>query len=134
MAIAAADDFGGMFVFGAVAITFALFSGTFAIRLFDFFLLLGIVIVTFGPFFFSSRRRQTRSLRDWSSDVCSSDLGTRPQAFTPRTPSSASAATGGAYWDRPRIGAMGRAPRCSHFFPSALSARCETGIISHRHE
>src|SRR6266536_4921771 len=28
-------------------------------------------------FFFSSRRRHTRSTRDWSSDVCSSDLGTR---------------------------------------------------------
>src|SRR5215471_4598033 len=27
-------------------------------------------------FFFSSRRRHTRSLRDWSSDVCSSDLVT----------------------------------------------------------
>src|SRR5699024_9420063 len=27
-------------------------------------------------FFFSSRRRHTRSKRDWSSDVCSSDLGT----------------------------------------------------------
>src|SRR5699024_12152778 len=30
-------------------------------------------------FFFSSRRRHTRSKRDWSSDVCSSDLcGLRP--------------------------------------------------------
>src|SRR6267378_5032368 len=28
----------------------------------------------FTFFFFSSRRRHTRSLRDWSSDVCSSDL------------------------------------------------------------
>src|SRR5256712_7193735 len=28
----------------------------------------------FGLFFFSSRRRHTRSDRDWSSDVCSSDL------------------------------------------------------------
>src|SRR5690349_23328283 len=28
----------------------------------------------FFIFFFSSRRRHTRSLRDWSSDVCSSDL------------------------------------------------------------
>src|SRR6266496_4093459 len=28
-------------------------------------------------FFFSSRRRHTRSLRDWSSDVCSSDLDRR---------------------------------------------------------
>src|SRR5699024_11246728 len=27
-----------------------------------------------GFFFFSSRRRHTRSKRDWSSDVCSSDL------------------------------------------------------------
>src|SRR5699024_11714209 len=27
-----------------------------------------------SAFFFSSRRRHTRSKRDWSSDVCSSDL------------------------------------------------------------
>src|SRR5438132_10343093 len=30
--------------------------------------------VDFCFFFFSSRRRHTRSLCDWSSDVCSSDL------------------------------------------------------------
>src|SRR6266496_5880718 len=30
--------------------------------------------ITEQAFFFSSRRRHTRSLRDWSSDVCSSDL------------------------------------------------------------
>src|SRR5215472_14684825 len=29
--------------------------------------------VRIGFFFFSSRRRHTRCLRDWSSDVCSSD-------------------------------------------------------------
>src|SRR5690606_40310247 len=29
-------------------------------------------------FFFSSRRRHTRFSRDWSSDVCSSDLGGCP--------------------------------------------------------
>src|SRR5699024_11862234 len=29
-------------------------------------------------FFFSSRRRHTRSKRDWSSDVCSSDLNCFP--------------------------------------------------------
>src|SRR5437879_8340535 len=28
-------------------------------------------------FFFSSRRRHTRYIGDWSSDVCSSDLGPR---------------------------------------------------------
>src|SRR5690606_1536725 len=33
-------------------------------------------------FFFSSRRRHTRFSRDWSSDVCSSDLGAIPYAYT----------------------------------------------------
>src|SRR5947199_7295402 len=37
------------------------------------------VIPQFGlrEFFFSSRRRHTRCLSDWSSDVCSSDLEAR---------------------------------------------------------
>src|SRR2546422_5217809 len=34
-------------------------------------------ICTRSFFFFSSRRRHTRCSRDWSSDVCSSDLGKR---------------------------------------------------------
>ena len=33
-----------------------------------------VVAVTGVHFFFSSRRRHTRCSRDWSSDVCSSDL------------------------------------------------------------
>src|SRR5205809_7427940 len=32
------------------------------------------MLVIFFYFFFSSRRRHTRCSRDWSSDVCSSDL------------------------------------------------------------
>src|SRR5215471_18378124 len=46
---------------------------------------------SFPLFFFSSRRRHTRSLHDWSSDVCSSDLvsaaptATFSQAVTPGT-------------------------------------------------
>src|SRR6266536_5440172 len=32
-------------------------------------------------FFFSSRRRHTRSTRDWSSDVCSSDLRNRQKSL-----------------------------------------------------
>src|SRR5699024_5550958 len=32
------------------------------------------LVVLLTLFFFSSRRRHTRSKRDWSSDVCSSDL------------------------------------------------------------
>src|SRR5258707_9620273 len=34
-------------------------------------------ILIFHFFFFSSRRRHTRYWRDWSSDVCSSDLAER---------------------------------------------------------
>src|SRR2546429_5602553 len=33
-----------------------------------------IRVVMWSCFFFSSRRRHTRCSRDWSSDVCSSDL------------------------------------------------------------
>src|SRR2546422_5380109 len=36
-------------------------------------------VLFFFFFFFSSRRRHTRCSRDWSSDVCSSDLPTRVQ-------------------------------------------------------
>src|SRR5690606_39381174 len=37
-------------------------------------------------FFFSSRRRHTRFSRDWSSDVCSSDLEEGGRAGPPRRP------------------------------------------------
>src|SRR5690606_39327080 len=39
------------------------------------------VCVYYILFFFSSRRRHTRFSRDWSSDVCSSDLERRVVAF-----------------------------------------------------
>ena len=45
MAIMALDIFGGIFVFGAVAVTFALFSGNIPIRTLDFILLVGILIM-----------------------------------------------------------------------------------------
>src|SRR5262249_59846510 len=35
-------------------------------------------------FFFSSRRRHTRLVSDWSSDVCSSDLGPSAAGPSPR--------------------------------------------------
>src|SRR5207249_7751778 len=38
------------------------------------FALSALCFIFFFVFFFSSRRRHTRSKRDWSSDVCSSDL------------------------------------------------------------
>src|SRR5690349_22433860 len=40
----------------------------------NFFILCFLYLFFCFFFFFSSRRRHTRSLRDWSSDVCSSDL------------------------------------------------------------
>src|SRR5690606_41024865 len=62
-------------------------------------------------FFFSSRRRHTRFSRDWSSDVCSSDLASRtarsPIAWTctwkPCRSSSAtySLSLAGSTYDRP---------------------------------
>src|SRR5438105_8169541 len=57
-----------------------------ALRL-DVFVLVSLLVPSrssFFFFFFSSRRRYTRSTRDWSSDVCSSDLfkrGAENQAF-----------------------------------------------------
>src|SRR5437870_9164270 len=38
------------------------------------------VVIFFFFFFFSSRRRHTRWPRDWSSDVCSSDLALKRPA------------------------------------------------------
>src|SRR5437588_8336996 len=45
-----------------------------------------IVFFLYFFFFFSSRRRHTRSLCDWSSDVCSSDLRASGSARSRRAP------------------------------------------------
>jgi len=45
MGIAAADVFGGILAFAPVGLTFALFNGTFGIKILDFLLLVGILIV-----------------------------------------------------------------------------------------
>src|SRR3712207_1596662 len=50
-------------------------------------------------FFFSSRRRHTRYWRDWSSDVCSSDLAGREDPLARRV--RRRPADGGAVHDRP---------------------------------
>src|SRR6266498_3023839 len=52
-------------------------------------------------FFFSSRRRHTRCGRDWSSDVCSSDVGGHAplplRLLAPRSASPAAAAAAAAH-------------------------------------
>src|SRR3989440_1647530 len=45
-----------------------------ALTVFDGLASVASLFILFFFFFFSSRRRHTRSDRDWSSDVCSSDL------------------------------------------------------------
>src|SRR2546422_7521296 len=65
-------------------------------------------------FFFSSRRRHTRCSRDWSSDVCSSDLHSKNNtchrsSSVSRTPNVAAPYAGRgpkdgiAVWGRPRV-------------------------------
>src|SRR5438046_6304684 len=43
------------------------------------------VFLYFFFFFFSSRRRHTRLVSDWSSDVCSSDLLLKPMSYMNRS-------------------------------------------------
>src|SRR5699024_11781132 len=64
-------------------------------------------------FFFSSRRRHTRSKRDWSSDVCSSDLLLHEEA--PREPRSRSWLSGWTSKTSPGIStrAVSPTPTCS---------------------
>src|SRR5436190_4516052 len=63
-------------VFSSCGLVLCLFVVFFVSFVFCFFFFFYIVFFFFFFFFFfSSRRRHTRSLCDWSSDVCSSDLG-----------------------------------------------------------
>src|SRR5215475_15704752 len=50
-------------------------------------------------FFFSSRRRHTRFSRDWSSDVCSSDLRSASTVSTSAKPNAPTSA--GISWKPP---------------------------------
>src|SRR5207245_6821327 len=63
-------------------------------------------------FFFSSRRRHTRCYRDWSSDVCSSDLEVvgfvrRKTSAIPELDLSGAAGGRGAHGEWRRIGGIG---------------------------
>src|SRR3712207_1086071 len=86
-----------------------------------------IISVTFRRvIFFSSRRRHTRYWRDWSSDVCSSDLGTaasptargcsgsptRPRTSTSREGSSGAPATWSDWSSSRSCSCSGPAPPC----------------------
>src|SRR5581483_11376628 len=53
----------------------------FIVYLFSFILFFRLIVYGSNFFFFASRRRHTRYWRDWSSDVCSSDLSWRRVAL-----------------------------------------------------
>src|SRR5438874_2860311 len=72
-------------------------------------------------FFFSSRRRHTRSLRDWSSDVCSSDLDRVSPLPRCRAMSLRAKLRGAA--NGPRTKASITAARRSLALPNQLTAR-----------
>src|SRR5690606_40624584 len=63
-------------------------------------------------FFFSSRRRHTRFSRDWSSDVCSSDLGT-----VSRIPSTSVTSAGEALSAPHASGTPWPSPTTNHLVP-----------------
>src|SRR3712207_1244763 len=54
--------------------------------------------------FFSSRRRHTRYWRDWSSDVCSSDLGRRIKELYKGSRKKRDRLIGAMTWDYPTEG------------------------------
>src|SRR5207253_3637497 len=96
-------------------------------------------------FFFSSRRRHTRWPRDWSSDVCSSDLLRPPRRLHGRRPLRRQR---GARQLRAAQGGDGRERRGAHPLPAPRAAwrseerrvgkecrsRCERGHDKKRHE
>src|SRR5206468_5425846 len=70
-------------------------------------------------FFFSSRRRHTRSDRDWSSDVCSSDLlhwrcwlQMRPSRYYPVSAESCPTCISDRQWKRSEERRVGKECRC----------------------
>jgi hypothetical protein len=62
MAIAAGDILGGLLVLGAVALTFGIFSGNIGIRILDFFLLVGVIVVAARLSMRSFRARRSRTI------------------------------------------------------------------------
>src|SRR5437588_7718186 len=91
-----------------------------------------IAVSVSSLFFFSSRRRHTRSLCDWSSDMCSSDLDSQPAEN--RVKQIEARAT------QPSVGA--RAARRAHYLGAVAPRGDERGddfgrvlqIRVHRHD
>src|SRR5687768_17905656 len=83
----------------------------------------GIVVF----FFFSSRRRHTRCSRDWSSDVCSSDLEPIRKALKSTRPAGKAAAHQ-KYWQEllGQAGGAVRAPLLALTEPEKAATRARS--------
>src|SRR6266850_7123565 len=75
-------------------------------------------------FFFSSRRRHTRLQGDWSSDVCSSDLGLWTGRYAAAAGEKLSSCCARCAWPSPR------STRCPPFFASGT--RSSPDLQNHR--
>src|SRR5699024_12000467 len=84
-------------------------------------------------FFFSSRRRHTRSKRDWSSDVCSSDLTVYTTADRSATKSPSTGERLSARGDRHRVDVHHRVRAPASGVAASLSRR-EGGRAEQRSE
>src|SRR5262249_58530337 len=72
-------------------------------------------------FFFSSRRRHTRLVSDWSSDVCSSDLGLACREKISSHPPFPIPMTG--------VSGLRLAARCAEGVGDSIDPACERGGI-----
>src|SRR5699024_1239386 len=89
-------------------------------------------------FFFSSRRRHTRSKRDWSSDVCSSDL---VEGLVRRSGAGVLTAAGGgtAGLTFPAVlsagvSGLGTGVAAEHLVERLVEGRGEADVLSEGHE
>src|SRR2546429_1529647 len=74
-------------------------------------------------FFFSSRRRHTRCSRDWSSDVCSSDLQDFRRAISTDAAAGSTAVTSLSPWARRQARVPVPHPKSRTDWASSSSAR-----------
>src|SRR5947199_3420249 len=101
--------------------------------------LIHVIPTSFFVFFFSSRRRHTRCLSDWSSDVCSSDLETAGNIHDERAPGKSLAHGAGDKTGKPppcqtAQSAANKNPQCVQHNPTARKLSAHAGVISRSEE
>src|SRR6266850_6761971 len=80
-------------------------------------------------FFFSSRRRHTRLQGDWSSDVCSSDLGWLRAPEAPGWSAALVEIAGLSPSERSALADRARARAREHFGMEAMACKLERALV-----